>query len=55
MLQFNTGTQQQLPPALYEEMGQYCRKVFINRFGWELNIANGMEINESDGPNAVYV
>jgi len=33
MLQFSSGTQQQLPPALYEEMGQYRREVFINRFG----------------------
>ena len=55
MLQFSTGTKQQLPPALFEEMGQYRREVFINRLGWELKTTNGLELDEFDGPEAVYV
>jgi acyl homoserine lactone synthase len=55
MLQFRSGTRQQLPPQLFEQMGQYRREVFINRLGWELNIINGMELDEFDGPDAVYV
>jgi len=55
MLQFSTGTKQQLPPGLFEEMGQYRREVFINRLGWELNTVNGLELDEFDGPEAVYV
>ena len=55
MLQFSTGTKQQLPPGLFEEMGQYRREVFINRLGWKLNTVNGMELDEFDGPDAVYV
>jgi hypothetical protein len=54
MLQFSTGTRQQLPPQLFEQMGHYRREVFINRLGWELNTINGMELDEFDGP-AVYV
>ena len=55
MLQFSTGTKQQLPPGLFEEMGQYRREVFINRLGWELKTTNGLELDEFDGPEAVYV
>ncbi len=55
MLQFSTGTRQQLPPQLFEQMGHYRREVFINRLGWELNTINGIELDEFDGPDAVYV
>jgi N-acyl-L-homoserine lactone synthetase len=55
MLQFSTGTRQQLPPKLFEQMGHYRREVFINSLGWELNTINGMELDEFDGPDAVYV
>ena len=55
MLQFSSGTRQQLPPQLFEQMGHYRREVFINKLGWELNTVNGMELDEFDGPDAVYV
>jgi len=55
MLQFSTGTKQQLPLGLFEEMGQYRREVFINQLGWKLNTTQGMELDEFDGPEAVYV
>lgn len=55
MQQFSSGTRQQLPPQLFEQMGLYRREVFINQLGWELNTTNGMELDEFDGPDAVYV
>ena len=55
MLQFSTGTRQQLPPQLFEQMGHYRREVFINQLGWELNTVNGMELDEFDVSEAVYV
>lgn len=55
MWQYSTGTRQQLSPQLFEQMGHYRREVFINQLGWELSIVNGMELDEFDGPNAVYV
>ena len=55
MLQFSTGTRQQLPPQLFEQMGHYRREVFINKLGWELKTTHGMELDEFDGPDAVYV
>lgn len=55
MWQYSTGTRQQLPPQLFEQIGHYRREVFINQLGWELNTVNGMELDEFDGPDAVYV
>lgn len=55
MLQCSTGTRQQLPPQLFEQMGQYRCEVFINQLGWELNTMIGMELDEFDGTDAVYV
>jgi N-acyl-L-homoserine lactone synthetase len=55
MWQYSTGTRQQLPPQLFEQMGHYRREVFINQLGWGLNTVNGMELDEFDGPDAVYV
>lgn len=55
MWQYSTGTRQQLPPQLFEQMGHYRREVFINQLGWQLNTINGMELDEFDGPDAVYV
>jgi N-acyl-L-homoserine lactone synthetase len=55
MLQFSSGTRQQLPPQLFEQMGHYRREVFINQLGWKLNTTHGMELDEFDGPEAVYV
>lgn len=55
MLQYSVGTRQQLSPQLFEQIGHYRRKVFINRLGWKLHAVNGMELDEFDGPDAVYV
>lgn len=55
MLQFSSGTRQELPPQLFEQMGHYRREVFINQLGWALNTTHGMELDEFDGPDAVYV
>ncbi len=55
MQQYSTGTRQQLPPQLFEHMGHYRREVFINQLVWGLNTINGMELDEFDGPEAVYV
>lgn len=55
MQHFSAGTRQKLPPQLFEQMGHYRSEVFINRLGWELNTINGMELDEFDGPDAVYV
>ncbi len=55
MWHYSTGTRQELPSQLFERMGHYRREVFINQLGWELNTVDGMELDEFDGPDAVYV
>lgn len=55
MLQYSAGTRAQLPPQLFAQMGQYRRAVFIERLGWGLHTIGGMELDEFDGPDAVYV
>lgn len=55
MWQYSTGTRQQLPPQLFEQMGRYRHEIFINQLGWGLNTLNDMELDEFDGPDAVYV
>lgn len=55
MFQYSVGTRQQLPPQLFEQIGLYRREVFITRLGWELNTVDSMELDEFDGPNAIYV
>ncbi len=55
MWQYSTGTKQQLHPQLFEQMGYYRREVFINQLGWQLDAIDGMELDEFDGPEAVYV
>lgn len=55
MQHYSAGTRQQLPAPLFEQMGHYRRSVFIEQLGWELQTTNGMELDEFDGPNAVYV
>ncbi|MEY4283739.1 MAG: hypothetical protein RL111_414 [Pseudomonadota bacterium] len=55
MLQFNAGARQQLPPQIFEQIGHYRREVFINRLGWELHTIGGLELDEFDSPDAVYV
>jgi acyl homoserine lactone synthase len=49
------GTKEQLPPRLMEAVGRYRRKVFVDRLGWPLRSDGEIEMDEFDGPNAVYV
>ena len=39
----------------YEQLGQYRREVFIERLGWELNTRNGLELDQFDRPDTIYV
>ena len=55
MWQYSTGTRQQLPPQLFEQIGIYRHKVFVNQLGWDLKTINGMELDDFDSPDAVYV
>lgn len=49
------GRRDELPPPLMEGIGRYRHRVFINHLGWPLQCADGIESDEFDGANAVYV
>lgn len=55
MWNYSSGTQEQLAPPLFRQMGHYRRQVFIEQLGWELQTVDGMELDEFDGPDAIYV
>lgn len=55
MWNYSSGTQKQLAPSLFRQIGYYRRQVFIEHLGWELQTVDGMELDEFDGPDAIYV
>lgn len=55
MWNYSSGTQEQLAPQLFQQIGHYRRQVFIEQLGWQLQTVDGMELDEFDGPDAIYV
>lgn len=53
--QYSAGTRQQLSTQLFAQIGRYRHDIFIQQLNWGLNAVDGMELDEFDGPDAVYV
>jgi len=49
------GRLSQFPPYLGKEIFLYRRKIFVDHLGWKLETINGMEIDEFDRPDTIYV
>lgn len=49
------GRRNELPPRLVEDIGRYRHKVFVSHLGWGLRTSGDIELDEFDGPDAVYV
>jgi acyl homoserine lactone synthase len=49
------GRRGELPLRLMEDVGRYRHKVFVSHLGWPLRSTGDVEIDEFDGPDAVYV
>lgn len=49
------GRREELPSHLFDDMGRYRHKVFVGHLGWKLVSSNGIESDDFDGPDAVYV
>jgi hypothetical protein len=45
----------ELLPRLAKNIGHYRYKVFVKHLGWPLPSSDEVELDEFDGPNAVYV
>lgn len=50
-----SGATKQLSADLFEKVSSYRHKVFVEMLGWELNTYNGMELDQFDRPDTVYV
>lgn len=44
-----------LPNDLYSKVARYRHKVFVERLGWPLQTQNGVELDQFDRPDTVYV
>jgi acyl homoserine lactone synthase len=44
-----------LPGDLYSKVARYRHKVFVERLGWPLKTQNGVELDQFDRPDTVYV
>lgn len=49
------GTQAELMPDYYAKLLSYRHQVFIERLGWELDSIDGLERDQFDRPDTVYV
>jgi len=44
-----------LPTQLFGRLASYRHKVFVERLGWQLKAENGLEFDQFDRPDTVYV
>lgn len=49
------GTSDSLPDGLYSLKASYRRRVFVERLGWQLATQDGMERDQFDRPDTLYV
>lgn len=44
-----------LPHDIYRKVGQYRQKVFVETLGWDLQTRDGMELDQFDRPDTLYM
>jgi acyl homoserine lactone synthase len=55
MMHTITGTTSDFSPEFESAIAQYRHKIFIERLGWQLPVENGMERDQFDRPDTLYV
>jgi len=55
MMQTITGTTSDFSPEFENAIAQYRHKIFIERLGWQLPVENGLERDQFDRPDTLYV
>lgn len=55
MMNTITGTIQNFSTEFENAIAQYRHRIFIERLGWQLPVENGMERDQFDRPDTVYV
>lgn len=54
-MQVISGAAETLPNNFYERIAGYRYQVFVERLGWPLHTENGMESDQFDHPDTIYV
>lgn len=54
-MEFTTGTSRDLPDEVLVGLAQYRHKVFVETLGWELPTQAGLELDQFDRPDTLYV
>jgi N-acyl-L-homoserine lactone synthetase len=54
-MHFVSGAQEKLPRELYARLARYRHTVFVERLGWPLEAEQGLECDQFDRPDTLYV
>ncbi len=54
-MHFVSGDARTFPDDLYARVARYRHRIFVERLGWHLRTENGMEVDQFDRPDTVYV
>lgn len=54
-MQITHGEKTRLPPGLYDELSSYRHEVFVEHLGWDLDTPEGIEQDQFDRQDTVYV
>jgi N-acyl-L-homoserine lactone synthetase len=54
-VEFTTGTSRDLPEEVFVGLAQYRHKVFVETLGWDLATQAGLELDQFDRPDTLYV
>lgn len=54
-MHISSGAPERLPDGLHAALGRYRHTVFIERLGWRLDTPAGVERDQFDRPDTVYV
>lgn len=49
------GTAGHLPKEFFSELSKYRYSVFVEQLGWDLNVNDGLEVDQFDREDTVYV
>ena len=50
-----SGSQEGLSRSLYLKVARYRYQLFVERLGWKLQARNGIELDQFDRPDTLYV
>jgi acyl homoserine lactone synthase len=54
-MNITVGIPESLPPRLFDDLGCYRHRVFVERMGWQLQAEDGLEFDQFDRADTVYV